>query len=50
MVIRKEGWDWDVPPASRAGDAAETSFNIGVGKLKAIGYVSQSGKVDTAEK
>ncbi len=46
MAIRKEGWDWDVP----AGDAAETSFNIGVGKLKAIGYVSQSGKIDTAER
>jgi hypothetical protein len=47
MSIRKEGWDWDVPPpASRAGDAAETSFNIGVGTLKAIGYVSQLGKID----
>jgi hypothetical protein len=49
MSIRKEGWDWDVPPpASRVGDAAENRFNIGVGTLQAIGYVSQSGKIDTA--
>jgi len=35
MLIRKEGWDWDVPPpASRAGDAAETSSILGSGEVE----------------